>query len=40
LTQLKYTPVAHERDWNPDNTSFFVDGGRTTYAGYGSFFTP
>lgn len=40
LTNLKYTPVAHERDWNPSNTSFFADGGRTTYAGYGSFYTP
>ena len=40
LTNLTYTPVAHERDWNPSNTSFFADGGRTTYAGYGSFYTP
>lgn len=40
LTNLKATPIAHERDWNPSNTSFFVDGGRSTYAGYGSFFTP
>lgn len=40
LTQLKYTPIAHERDWNPSNASFFVDGGRTTYAGQGSFYTP
>src|SRR5512135_524026 len=40
LTQLMYTPIAHERDWNPSNSSFFTDGGRTTYAGYGSFYTP
>jgi len=40
LTNVLYTPLQHERDWNPSNTSFFADGGRTTYAGYGSFFTP
>lgn len=37
LTNLVYTPLAHERDWNPDNTSFFADGGRTTE--WGSFYT-
>jgi hypothetical protein len=40
LTNVLYTPLEHERDWNPSNTSFFVDGGRSTYAGFGSFFTP
>ena len=37
LTNLVYTPLAHERDWNPSNTSFFVNGGQTTE--WGSFFT-
>lgn len=40
LTNMKYTPVAHERDWDTAS-SYFVDGGKTDYGGYGpSFFTP
>lgn len=43
LTNLVYTPIAHERDWNTAS-SYFVDGGRTSYPGYPagmpSFFTP
>ena len=40
LTNCKYTPVAHERDWDPDG-SFYVDGGRTTRDIYGpSFYSP
>lgn len=41
MTAMKYTPVAHERDWDVANTSFYVDGGKTDYGGFGpSFFTP
>jgi hypothetical protein len=39
-TTIRYTPVSHERDWNPSGT-YFVDGGQTSYNGYGpSYFTP
>lgn len=40
LTNLRYTPLSHERDWNT-NSSYFANGGRTNYIGFGpSFFTP
>lgn len=40
LTNVKYTPVAHEREWDPAS-SYFVNGGKTDYGGYGpSFYTP
>lgn len=40
-TNLRYTPMSHERSWDPDNTSYFVDGGRHDYIGFGpSFYTP
>lgn len=29
MDNVKYTPVAHFRDWDPDS-SFYVDGGRTS----------
>lgn len=39
-TTIRYTPVSHERDWNTSGT-YFVDGGQTSYNGYGpSYFTP
>lgn len=41
LTNVQYTPVAHERDWDPAGPSYFVNGGQTTYTGYGpSYYTP
>jgi hypothetical protein len=40
LTNVKYTPLAHERDWDPDG-SFYVDGGRTARDSFGpSFHAP
>jgi hypothetical protein len=40
MTNVKYTPLAHERDWEPD-ASFYVDGGRTARDSFGpSFFPP
>lgn len=40
MTNVKYTPVAHERDWDTAS-SYFYDGGKTDYGGYGpSFYTP
>jgi hypothetical protein len=40
-TNLRYTPLSHERDWQT-NSSYFADGGRTNYVGFGptSFFSP
>lgn len=39
-TNLRYTPVSHERDWNTSGT-YHVDGGVTNYNGLGpSYFTP
>lgn len=39
-TTIRYTPVSHERDWNPSGT-YFADGGQTSYNGYGpSYYTP
>ena len=42
-TAIRYTPVSHERDWNPSGT-YFVDGGQTSYNGITppapSYFTP
>lgn len=41
LTTVQYTPLAHERDWDPAATSYYVDGGRTDYTGYpASFYSP
>lgn len=31
-TTIRYTPVSHERDWNPSGT-YFADGGQTSYNG-------
>lgn len=40
LTNVKYTPVAHQRDWDTAS-SYFVDGGKTATDAYSpSFFTP
>lgn len=40
LTSVKYTPFAHERSAFTDS-SYFVNGGRTDYVGYGpSFYQP
>lgn len=33
LTNVQYTPVMKERSWDPDNTSYFVDGGSQTRHG-------
>lgn len=30
LTNVNYTPLMHERSWDPSNTSYFLDGGRTS----------
>lgn len=42
-TTIRYTPVSHERDWDPADT-YFVNGGQTTYTGITppapSYFTP
>ena len=42
-TNIRYTPVSHERDWNTSG-SYFVDGGQTSYTGITppapSYFTP
>lgn len=41
LTDVQYTPVAHERSPFPSDMSFFVDGGRTDGGGQGpSYYTP
>lgn len=32
LTAIDYTPISHERDWNPSGT-YFADGGNTNYNG-------
>jgi len=40
LTSIKYTPIAHQRDFDP-NSSYYVNGGQTDYGGYGpSFYSP
>lgn len=40
LTNIKYTPLAHERSAFTDS-SYYVDGGRTNFGGYGpSFYSP
>ena len=40
LMDVRYTPLAHERDWDPDG-SYYVDGGVTSRPGFGpSFFFP
>jgi hypothetical protein len=40
VTNVKYTPLAHERDWKVD-ASFYVDGGRSERDAYGpSFYAP
>jgi len=40
MTNVKYTPLAHERDWKVD-ASFYVDGGRSERDYYGpSFHAP
>jgi hypothetical protein len=39
-TTIRYTPVSHERDWNPSGT-YYQEGGVTNYNGYGpSYNTP
>ena len=40
LTNVQYTPLAHQRDPFTDGT-YFVNGGQTSYGGYGpSYYTP
>lgn len=40
LLNIRYTPLSHERDWDTAS-SYFVNGGRTNYIGFGpSFFQP
>lgn len=39
ITNVQYTPLAHERDWDTAS-SYYVDGGRTDYIGYGPSFWP
>lgn len=41
LTDVKYTPLIATRSFDPANTSFYVDGGRTDRGSYGpSYFSP
>ena len=40
LTSVKYTPVAHQRGWDPDDLSYYVDGGRTDRGSFGPSFYP
>lgn len=41
LTDIKYTPLIHERAWDTANTSFYVDGGGTDRGSRGpSFYSP
>lgn len=39
ITNVKYTPLKHERNWDP-NSSFYADGGRTDFVGFGPSFNP
>lgn len=40
LTNIKYTPVAHEREWEPDS-SYYVNGGKTNRGGsFTSYYSP
>lgn len=40
LTNIKYTPVAHERSWDTAS-SYYVDGGKTDFGGFGpSLYSP
>lgn len=40
LTNIKYTPLAHEREWEVDS-SYYVDGGKTNRGGsFTSFYSP
>jgi len=39
LDNVKYTPLKHERSWDT-NSSFYVNGGRTDYVGFGPSFNP
>jgi hypothetical protein len=40
LTNIRYTPIAHERDFTP-GASFYVDGGGTTRDFFGpSYYLP
>jgi len=41
LENVRYVPFAHVRGWDTADTSYFVNGGKTDYGGYGpSFFSP
>jgi hypothetical protein len=41
LTDVNYAPLIVNRSWDPANTSYYVDGGRTDRNGYGpSWFSP
>lgn len=41
LTAVKYTPFAHTRGWSPSDSSFYVNGGRSNYIGFGpSYYSP
>lgn len=39
LTDVKYTPLEHERQYDP-SASYYKDGGRTEYTGVPSYYTP
>ena len=39
ITDIDYTPLQHERSWDPSNTSYWVDGGRTTGPGVNPSYT-
>ena len=40
FTSISYTPVAHQRGWDPDDLSYYVDGGRTDRGSFGPSFYP
>lgn len=41
LTNVRYVPFAATRGWDTADTSYFVDGGKTDFGGFGpSFFSP
>jgi len=41
LTDVKYTPVKHQRSWDPADSSFYVDGGSTDRGQRGpSYYSP
>lgn len=41
ITNIRYTPLRHTRTWDTSDASYYVDGGKTSRAGYDrSFYSP